>query len=163
MRTVVEAPVAQSARSTPTTRPDWKALTLAAVGLLVTFAAPPHRPDLLVTGLVASAIGILWSPQAGPVLIGALLPAFFFSRSLVGPVSMSPPGLALALTWLSIALRHRTLGLRWPTSAYDWPVALLLLASLLSLAVTQYPLLSVRELRALIFEPLLFFLLLQAS
>src|SRR5207302_8213641 len=39
-------------------------------------------------------------------------------------------------------------------------LALFLLAALLSLSVTQYPLLSVRELRATILEPVLFFWLL---
>jgi O-antigen ligase len=161
MSTVVEAPVAASARPTTTQRPDWRALAIAAAGLLVTFAAPPHRPDLLAIGLIASTIGIVWSPRAGAVLIGALLPAFFFSRTLAGPASVSPPGLALVLTWLSVGLRHRDLRLRWPTSAYDRPLALLLVASLLSLVVTQYPLLSVRDLRALILEPVLLFVLLQ--
>jgi O-antigen ligase len=161
MSTAVEAPAAPSTGSSTTQRPDWRALAIAAAGLLVTFAAPAHRPDLLVIGLIASTIGIIWSPRAGAVLIGALLPAFFFSRTLAGPISVSPPGLALALTWLGVGVRHRDLRLRWPTSAYDRPLALLLVSSLLSLAVTQYPLLSVRELRALILEPVLFFVLLQ--
>ena len=44
--------------------------------------------------------------------------------------------------------------------SYDAPLALFLVAALLSLLVTEYPLLSVRELRALILEPVLFFWLL---
>src|SRR5213078_4304135 len=59
-------------------------------------------------------------------------------------------------------LRHRRLQPRWPKSSYDAPLAMLLVSALLSLAVTQYPLLSVRELRALVLEPVLFFWLLQA-
>jgi putative inorganic carbon (HCO3(-)) transporter len=129
--------------------------------MLITFAAPQHRPDLLVIGLVASAIGIVWSPLVGACLIGGLLPAFFFGRNLVGPVSVTPPGLALVLTWVAIVARRKQQALRWPHTVYAPPLALLLVASLLSLAVTHYPLLSVRELRADILEPVLFFMLLQ--
>ena len=134
---------------------------LAGVGMLVAFAAPQHRPDLLVIGLVASAIGIAWSPLAGAFIVGGSLPAFFFGRNLVGPLSVTPPGLALVLTWVAVLVRRKQLVLRWPDTVYGWPLALLLVASLTSLAVTQYPLLSVRELRADILEPVLFFLLLQ--
>jgi O-antigen ligase len=140
--------------------PEWKALVIAAAGMLVTFAAPQHRPDLLVIGLVASAIGIVWSPLAGVVLIGGVLPAFFFGRSLAGPLSVTPPGLALVLTWVAVGVRRKHLRLRWPNSVYGAPLAVLLVGSLLSLVVTQYPLLSVRELRADILEPVLFFILL---
>jgi O-antigen ligase len=142
--------------------PDWRALALGLGGMLVTFAAPQHRPDLLLIGLGASALAIVWSPLVGAVLIGGLLPAFFFGRGLIGPLSVTPPGLALLLTWLAVGLRRKQLALRWPRSAYDAPLALLLVASLLSLLVTQYPLLSVRELRAVILEPVLFFWLLQS-
>ena len=140
---------------------NWRGLLLAAIGLLLTFAAPGHRVDLLAIGVIATFAGILWSPTAGPLLIGATLPAFFFSRALVGPLSVTPPGLALALSWLTVLIRRRGVSFRWPRSAYDGPLALLLLSALLSLAVTQYPLLSVRELRALILEPVLFFMLLR--
>jgi O-antigen ligase len=88
------------------------------------------------------------------------LPAFFFTRNLFGPLSVTPPGLALTLTWLAIFVRRRQLALRFPSGPYDAPLALLLVATLLSLLVTQYPLLSVREMRAVIFEPILFFWLL---
>ncbi|MBV9581420.1 MAG: hypothetical protein JO057_22820, partial [Chloroflexi bacterium] len=117
--------------------------------------------DLLLIGVLASLIGIVWSPYVGPVLIGASLPMFFFTRTLAGPLSVTPPGLALILSWLAILVRHRRLRLRWPTSSYDVPLGLLLIATLLSLLATQYPLLSVREMRALILEPVLFFWLLQ--
>jgi O-antigen ligase len=141
-------------------RPDRRALALAGAGLLLTFASPPHRMDLLVIGVLASLIGIVWSPYAGPVLIGLTLPTFFFTRTLAGPLSVTPPGLALMLTWLAVLVRRRQLSLRFPTSPYDAPLALFLVAALLSLLVTQYPLLSVRDMRALILEPVLFFWLL---
>ena len=140
--------------------PNWKALGLAAAGLILVFAAPVHRLDLLIIGLVAAVAGIVWSPPVGPFLVGAALPAFFFSRPLIGPLSVSPPGLALTISWLAVLARHRRLRATWPSTAYDLPLALLLAAALASLLVTQYPLLSVRELRAVIFEPVAFFWLL---
>ncbi len=178
---------------------NWKALALASAGLVLIFTAPPHRLDLLLFGLVGLGGALLWSPLAGPVLIGAALPVFFFSRQLVGPISVTPPGLVLSLTWLAVlvnAARARSsaekcmshakgspnsvqtdclegrlrgrrlfgrparLLLRWPRSTYALPVAAFLAAALLSLLVTEYPVLSIRELRALIFEPVLFFWLL---
>src|SRR5258708_22296561 len=139
------------------------ALGLAAAGLVVPFTAHAHRLDLLAIGLALLAGGVIWSPQVGPLLIGASLPFFFFSRQLVGPIGVTPPGLVLIVTWAAVLVRHRRLGARWPrTTAYDLPLALFLLAALLSLLVTEYPLLSARELRALILEPLLFFGLLYA-
>jgi O-antigen ligase len=142
-------------------RPDWRAVALASAGLLLTFAAPQHRMDLLVIGVLTSLVGIVWSPYAGALLIGAALPTFFFTRTLAGPLSVTPPGLALMLTWLAVLVRRRQLPLRFPTSPYDTPLTLFLVAALLSLLVTQYPLLSVREMRAVILEPVLFFWLLQ--
>ncbi|MDQ6670774.1 MAG: O-antigen ligase family protein [Chloroflexota bacterium] len=140
----------------------WKATALALVGLVLVFTAPPHRLDLLLIGLAGLGGGLVWAPLAGPLLIGAALPVFFFSRQLAGPVSVSPPGLVLMLTWLAVLVNaaRRKLAIRWPPSAYDLPVAAFLGAALLSLLVTEYPVLSIRELRALIFEPVLFFWLL---
>jgi O-antigen ligase len=137
--------------------------SLAVIGLVLTFAAPPHRTDLLILGVLALAIGLIWRPALGPLLIGAALPFWMFSRPLVGPLSVSPPGLVLLLGWLAVlvqAPRHQ-IPLRWPRTDYDGPLALFLLAGLPSLLVTEYPLLSARELRALILEPVLFFWLLR--
>jgi putative inorganic carbon (HCO3(-)) transporter len=138
-----------------------KALAIAAAALLLTFAAPVHRVDLLVIGLTMLAGGVLWRPRVGLMLIGAALPFFFFTRQLVGPIGVTPPGLALIVTWLAVIARRNKLQARWPRSSYDAPLALFLGAALLSLLVTEYPLLSVRELRALILEPVLFFWLLR--
>lgn len=159
--TVVAEAIAPPRSRPSLARADWRALALAGAGMLLTFAAPQHRMDLLLIGLLASLIGIVWSPYSGAVLIGATLPTFFFTRSLVGPLSVSPPGLALMLTWLAILVRRRQLAPRFPTGPYDAPLMLFLVAAVLSLLVTQYPLLSVRDLRALILEPVLFFWLLQ--
>jgi O-antigen ligase len=138
------------------------ALAVAAAGLLLTFAAPAHRIDLVVIGLAGLAGGVLWRPQVGPVLIGAALPFLFFARQLVGPIGVTPPALVLVLTWGAVLARHKRLEAHWPRTAYDVPLALFLAAALLSLLVTEYPLLSARELRALILEPVLFFWLLHA-
>ena len=70
----------------------------------------------------------------------------------------------LIVSWLVVivhAALRKKIAVRWPRSPYDLPAALFLVAALLSLLVTEYPLLSIRELRALIFEPVLFFWLLQ--
>src|SRR5258707_4076931 len=107
---------------------NWKALALAAAGLAVTFTAPPHRLDLLAIGVAATLGGLLWAPLAGPVLIGAALPFFFFSRQLVGPIDVTPPGLALILTSLAVLARRRVVQPRWPKTPYDAPLALLLVA-----------------------------------
>jgi O-antigen ligase len=139
---------------------DWRAAVLALAGVLLTFAAPVHRVDLLAIGVLATFVGVFWSPLVGPTLIGASLPFFFFARQIVGPLGVTPPGLVLMLTWLVVLVRFRRLSLAWPRTAYDLPLALFLVAALLSLLVTEYPLLSVRELRALILEPVLFFWLL---
>ncbi len=114
----------------------------------------------MAIGVLATLGGVAWSPMAGPLLIGASLPTFFFSRTLVEPLSVSPPGLALIAAWLAVLIQRRRLRLRWPQTAYDLPLALFVVAALLSLVVTQYPLLSVREMRALILEPIGFFWLL---
>jgi O-antigen ligase len=136
---------------------------LGVAGLLLTFGAPQHRPDLLAFGVIALFAALLWEPRIGPLLIGAALPLFFFGRPLAGPLSVSPPGLVLLLAWPAALIRcvRRTTRLRWPSSSYDAPLAVFLAAALVSLLVSEYPLLSVRELRALILEPVLFFWLLR--
>jgi O-antigen ligase len=138
---------------------DWRAAVLGAAGLALTFAAPGHRMDLFLIGLLASAAGIVWNPPAGVLLTGAALPFFFFGRPFAGPLSITPPGLALMLTWLAalVVAAQGRLKLRWPRTGYDGPLALWLLAALLSLLVTEYLLLSARELRAVILEPVAFF------
>jgi O-antigen ligase len=143
---------------------ETKAALLTLGGTLLTFTAPQHRLDLLAYGLAAMLGGLLWRPTTGPFVVGATLPVFFFSRQLVGPLSFSPPGLLLILAWLAALLQtaRGKLRLAWPTSAYDAPLALFLAASLLSLLVSEYLVLSVRELRAVVLEPVLFFLLLRA-
>src|SRR5262249_36809949 len=80
-----------------------------------------------------------------------------FSHQLIGPIGVTPPGLALLLAWGAVFVRRKSLNLTWPRTPFDTPLALFLLAALPSLLVTEYPLLSSRELRAVILEPILFF------
>lgn len=152
----------------PIRRAQLQAVVLAAGGGLLTFAAPAHRLDLLLLGLVAVLVASVWQPALTPGLVGAALPLYFFPRQVAGPLSFSPPGLLLMLGWLSVAVNvllgsrwhARPLKVCWPGTPYDKPVALFLTAALLSMVVTDYPVLSVRELRALVLEPVLFFWLL---
>src|SRR3954467_2570455 len=111
--TVVAEAIAPPTSRALLARPDWRAVALAGAGMLLTFAAPQHRMDLLLIGVLASLTGIVWSPYSGAVLIGATLPTFFFTRTLLGPLSVTPPGLALMLTWLAIFARRRQLPLRF--------------------------------------------------
>lgn len=138
------------------------AAALALGGVSLAFAAPGHRPDLLALGLVTLAAALLWWPWNGPPLVALTLPWFFFSRQLIGPLGATPPATILVLTWLAVLVERRRVRPRWPRSAYDPWLGLFLVAALASLLVTEYPLLSVRELRALILEPVLFFWLLRA-
>ena len=160
--TVVASPSRERVRPEAAAGLNWRAAGLAAAGLLLTFAAPQHRIDLLLIGVACLLIGVVWSPMSGPLLVGATLPFFFFGRPLAGPLAVTPPGLTLMVSWVAAVARHRQLQLRWPRTAYDAPLALFMIAALLSLLITEYPLLSVRELRAVIFEPILFFWLLHA-
>src|SRR5437016_313521 len=96
-----------------TTDHSWRALALATVGLLLMFAAPVHRFDLVLIGLAGLVGGVFWRPRVGPWLIGAALPFFFFARQLVGPIGVTPPGLVLIVTWLAVLARHKRVGTRW--------------------------------------------------
>jgi O-antigen ligase len=129
--------------------------------LLLTFTTPQHRVDLLAIGVLMVLASVLWKPAIGPLLIGAALPFFFFGRPLAGPLAVSPPGLVLLLAWPAALIRCRQT-LRLPLTPYDLPLVLFLVASLLAVLVSEYPLLSARELRAVILEPVLFFWLIVA-
>jgi O-antigen ligase len=141
---------------------DLRAAAVAGGGLWLLFAAPLHRLDLALIGVAMATGGVLWCPMVGPLLIGFSLPFFFFARPLIGPLGVTPPGFSLLITWLAALARPKHVHLKLPRTPYDAPLALFLIAALLSLTVTEYPLLSARELRSLVIEPVLFFLLLYA-
>lgn len=130
-----------------------------------------------MAALLAAAIGSL-APRLA--LLGALatLPLHLQTRPL-GPLSPSAAELLILAAALGTAVRwvmghfHHRFGhpgggpLRegpqaWQPTAFDWPIALFLSSALLSLLVTEYLRLSLRELRTLVLEPLLAYYLLVA-
>ena len=78
--TVLASPRREGLRVEGAAGLNWRATALAAAGLVLTFAAPQHRIDLLLIGLVLLVAGLVWSPLSGPLLVGATLPFFFFGR-----------------------------------------------------------------------------------
>src|SRR5713101_168354 len=94
---------------TPLGLVNWKALAIAAAGLILTFTAPTHRIDLLVTGLAGLVGGVVWRPRVAPVLLGAALPFFFFAPQIVGPLGVTPPGLVLIVSWVAVIARRTKL------------------------------------------------------
>ena len=149
-------------------RADLTAAFLLAAGAALACAAPQHRLDLFAFGAVAALVGGLWRPRAAPAAVAAVVPLYLFPHS-IGPVGFTPPEMALAIAWLGAAahsvrdwLRRAPRMLSWPLTGYDGPLGLFLISALLSLLVSEYLLLSVRELRALILEPVLFLWLLAA-
>ena len=148
---------------------DVRAALLTAAGLLLFVAAPRHRLDITFFGAVAALAGLVWRPRVAPAVVGLCLPFFGFSREL-GPASFSVSGLATVFAWVALLVRaawarsrREASPVAWPVTVYAVPLALFLSASLLSLLVSEYLLLSVRELRATVFEPVLFFALLAVS
>ena len=126
----------------------------AGLGAALALGAAAARPLVGLGGVVAS------------------LPFYLFPRQL-GGLAISPPEATLLLTTLAVALRGvwglgfggRRAGSFFPRleprtpSPYDAPIALFLVAALLSLLVTEYLRLSLRELRTLVVEPVVFFYL----
>lgn len=131
---------------------------------------------------------MLWGPGQGPAILGAGLYLVAVTArptaGLAGVVASLPlyllphqlGGLAASLTEAALLLGAVGVGLRalWDRARgtrrsavgsaepYDAPIAIFLVAALLSLLVTEYPRLSLRELRTLIVEPVLFFYLTRA-
>lgn len=90
--------------------------------------------------------------------IAASLPFATLALTL-GPAQFSPTELLLlvALVVAAPGLIRRIWS--WPRTAFDAPLSLFLGASLLSFLVTEYPRLSLRELRTVIVEPVAYFVL----
>jgi O-antigen ligase len=120
---------------------------------------------LLLPGFGAALAGlvVLLVALAAPrlALVGAYitLPLVTQTRP-IGPFALSPSELTLLGAAVGSAARlprqRRPLG-----SSFDPPIALFLASALLSLLVTEYLRLSLRELRTLILEPVLAFYLLR--
>ena len=141
-------------------RGTWLAAALAAAALLWYALAPAVGLALLGAGaLVAVAFA---QPRIGLSAVVATLPTYYFPRQL-GGLAFSLPETALACTAMAVVLRAALRRDVQPRgSRFDGAVALLLLAALLSLLPTEYLRLSLRALRTLVLEPLLFFYLVRA-
>jgi O-antigen ligase len=135
--------------------------TAIGLGLALFFLAPGQLGQL---GGGLAALGVVLCPAAGLLAAFATLPLHLYTRSLGGQ--------AISSTELTILAAAISLGLRLLTgrsrqslsprrSPFDWPAALLVASGILSLLVTEYLRLSLRELRVLILEPVLAFYLLR--
>ena len=149
--------------STPSRRRDAAAIASLLAGLGLMF----WGPGLVLAGLGAAlyVVGAVLLPRAGLCGVLASLPVYLVPRQL-GGVAISLTEATLLLCAVGVGLRgllDRLRGARGGparcSSPFDAPIALFLAAALLSLLVTEYLRLSLRELRTLIVEPLLFFYL----
>ena len=119
-----------------------------------------------VLGVVGAAVTGSLRPRTALVAAFGLLPLYRFGRPLAGQ-ELAPAELMLLVAAAGTTLHAMLSGgqgrrrFRWPGSAFDWPAALLLASALLSLLVTEYLRLSLRELRTLLLEPVLAYYLLQ--
>ncbi len=150
--------------------PDRRRELIPYAAVLGGLAALIWGPGPVAVGLgsLLFLVGAWWRPLAGATGIAASLPCYLFARQ-VGGFALSPPEIGLGLTLAAVAARAiaapRQLTGGTPlarSSPYDAPIALLLLAALLSLLVTEYLRLSLRELRTLVVEPVAFFYLVRA-
>lgn len=165
-------------------------LVPVAVGLVVFVRAglidgPAIATVVALTGLVGVLAGALIAPRAGLAGVVAALPFYRFGSTLGGQ-SFGVVEAALLVTALAVGLRAangrfrlvRVAGRAGPAPAgdpagaptpgaawasFDGPIILLLVAALLSLLATEYLRLSLRELRTLVVEPVLFWYLCRAA
>lgn len=108
-------------------------------------------------------------PGLSLAVVAASLPLSALPASSAG-ASIGATEAALVLSGLAIgarflverALRLKPFLVRPRPTLFDWPVVLLLVAALASLLASQYLHLSLRELRVLVLEPVLYFYLLSA-
>lgn len=129
-----------------------------ALALLAYMLLP--QPALALAAVAVFAALAYHRPALGLAAVLATLPTYYFPREFSG-LAVSPPEMALLVTagasgarWL---LRR---GVAPRATPFDPWVALLLGAALLSLLPSEYLKLSLRSLRTLILEPLLFYYLL---
>ena len=124
-------------------------------------------PGLLLAAFGAAlyTLAAIQLPRAALGGVVATLPLYLLPRQL-GGLAISMPEATLLLCTVATGLRGMASRLRGrpgaPTlcsSSFDPPIALFLAAALLSLLVSEYLRLSLRELRTLIVEPLVFFYL----
>jgi O-antigen ligase len=131
----------------------------AAMGLLLIGYALLPSAALALLAAVGFAALACRSPQLGLAAVVATLPTYLYPREMAG-LALSLPETALLLTTVATIVRaivRRDVVPRG--SPFDPWVALLLASALLSLLPTEYLKLSLRSLRTLILEPVLFFYL----
>ncbi len=144
---------------------DGLAVLGVATGLVVLAWAPGTAAAVLGAGLFLA--GAMLRPRGGLAGVIAGLPFYLVPRQL-GGLQLSPPEVGVLLCTLATGA-HAVADRRRPeidapllrASRFDAPIALLLGAALASLLVTEYLRLSLRELRTLVVEPVLFFYLLR--
>jgi O-antigen ligase len=124
-------------------------------------------PGLALAGIgaILYLAGAAIAPRVGLGALVGSLPLYLIPRQ-IGGLAISPPEATLLLSAVAVAGRAivgRWRGRRDPSairpSPYDGAIALFLASALLSLLVTEYLRLSLRELRTLVVEPVVFFYL----
>ncbi len=165
--------------------PDWSWLLIVGVALVFYFSRWPILTA--ITGLALAGL-IAWRPELGLVLVAASAPFYLHPRPLAGKAfSLVEMALVLSvlawgvrwLAWLLADLRASDTGDgRWsrtfltraqralarPTlTSLDLAVGAFVLIALGSLVSVQRMHLALRELRVLILEPALFYVLLRTS
>jgi O-antigen ligase len=152
LRNATRSAVVQRAATTP-------GIAAGLALALLAYALAPWTP-LALAALAATAALAYARPRLGLVAVLATLPTYLYQRDL-GGIALPVPEAALLLTALATAGRwlfRRDVAPR--ATPFDLGVALLLAAALLSLLPSEYLKLSLRALRTLILEPVLFYYLL---
>lgn len=154
-------------RSTRPTAPTGllsRALAIGALGagLALFLLLPGWAP----AALLLIATGAALAPASGLLVCFATLPLYLVTRALgplelsIGEVALLAAAAGFATRWL--ATLRRPAAPRWPSpTPLDWPTTAFLASALVSLLVTEYLRLSLRELRLLVLEPVLAYYLLR--
>lgn len=153
------------------TQTQWPAGVLLAGGLTLTVALPF---PWFVIGISLTVIGIVLRPWLTIPAIVLMLPYHLHPKSF-GGIDLSISEVTLMLGIVGGAVRmliERISGPHSPgeaiihlpsPSTVDLCTVLFLLAAVISLTVTEYPKQSLRELRWLVLEPIMFFYLVRAT
>jgi putative inorganic carbon (HCO3(-)) transporter len=141
---------------------DPSALRVSAIAAALLVYALVPAPALAAPAAAAFAALVYDRPRLGLAAVLATLPTYYFPRD-VGGLAVSLPETALLLTAVACSARWlRRRGVVPRATPFDPWVALLLAAALWSLLPTEYLKLSLRSLRTLVLEPVLFFYLVAA-
>jgi len=132
-----------------------------------TFYFSPWLPLTLVSGLALAALFLL-RLDLGLALVAATAPFYLYPRPLLGRAFSMAEILTLlcALSWAvrQIAKRQDPISnTQYPTSSLDRAVLLFVAVATASLLVAEYCHIALRELRVVVLEPALFYLMLRTS